>query len=290
MTIGKEINRFNFLMPELFLITLFTWILLLTAQTSCFASTVVIQWDPNTDADLSGYKVYYQADSSSIPYQGTGAAEGAAPIDVSNQTTATISGLDPAHAYYFAVTAYNTSGVESAYSNIVSVPELVSPEVSLTSPTDNETISGTISVDATASDNVGVTSVEFYANGHLLAATNVAPYSYIWDTELFVNGMYALSAKAYDAAGNVGQTGNVNVNVSNGLSVTLGDINNDSKVDIADALMALKFAVDLIQASPDQLSRGDVCPIVNGISAPDGVFDIQDALVILKVSVGLTYL
>jgi len=33
-----------------------------------------------------------------------------------------------------------------------------------------------------------------------------------------------------------------------------------------------------------------VCPIVNGISAPDGVFDIQDALVILKVSVGLTSL
>jgi hypothetical protein len=92
----------------LFFAIIFTWILFLAGQATCFASTVTLQWDPNTESDLAGYKVYYKADSSTQPLIGTGAAQGAAPVDVLKQTTATVSGLDPNHAYYFAVTAYNT--------------------------------------------------------------------------------------------------------------------------------------------------------------------------------------
>jgi hypothetical protein len=356
-------------------------VLFLAGQSTCLAVTVTLQW--GTSEGSTGYKVYYRADSSVLPFLGTGATEGTSPINVFDQTNATISGLDPAHSYYFAVTAYDAAGVESSYSNTVSVPELLSPTISLTSPANNETVSGTVSVNATASDNVGVTSVgfyvngelkstdtstpylyswnttslaagnytlmakandaagnvgqsadvtvtvvndiivptvavtsppnnatvsgsttisanavdnlgvtkvEFYVNGLLLAATNVAPYSYNWNTALFANVPYTLTAKAYDATGNVGQSSNLNVIVSNNLSPTHGDINGDGKVDIADALMALNFAVDLIQASPDQLSRGDVSPIVNGIATPDGMLDIQDALMILRAAVGLASL
>ena len=77
------------------------------------ASSVQLQWDANTETDLAGYKVYHNVASS--PLAGT------VPLDVSNQTTATISGLDPDKAYSFAVTAYNTSGVESSFSNIVTL-------------------------------------------------------------------------------------------------------------------------------------------------------------------------
>jgi hypothetical protein len=215
MNTGKEKRTEQNMISKLFFTMMLACLLFMAGQTACFASTVVLQWDPNTDTDLAGYKVYYNADSSTQPFQGTGATQGATPVDIHNQTTATISGLDPAHPYYFAVTAYNTAGVESVYSNIVSVPELVSPTVSLSSPANNASISGTVSVTASASDNVGVTKVEFYVNGALQATDTSTPYLYSWNTTSLAAGSYALMAKAYDAAGNVGQTSNVTVNVVN---------------------------------------------------------------------------
>jgi len=78
------------------------------------------------------------------------------------------------------------------------------PVVAISQPASAATVSGTVAVSASASDNVGVSKVEFYANSTLLAAVNVAPYTFNWNTSLFSNGNYTLTAKAYDAAGNVG--------------------------------------------------------------------------------------
>lgn len=101
------------------LITSFLSVLL---ATSAMASTVVLTWDANTDATLAGYKVYYSLVNTQ-PFAGTGATQGAAPVMIAKgTTTATLSGLDSTKAYFFAVTAYNTQGMESVYSNIVSVP------------------------------------------------------------------------------------------------------------------------------------------------------------------------
>lgn len=79
----------------------------------CFA--VTLQWDANTDA-VAGYRLYYGTEPTA-PFTGTGAVEGPSPVDVGNVTQATIT--LPAGAYYFTVTAYDSSGYESAYSNIV---------------------------------------------------------------------------------------------------------------------------------------------------------------------------
>jgi len=187
--------------------------LFLSGGSPCFASTVVLQWNAVTDANLSGYKIYYQADSATLPFAGTGSTQGASPLNVSNQTSATISGLDPSHAYYFAVTAYNSAGTESAYSNIITVPEMVSPTVSLTAPASGSSASGTVSVAASATDNVGVTKVEFYVNGALAATDTATPYVYSWNTSALAAGTYTLMAKAYDAAGNAGQSSTVSVSV-----------------------------------------------------------------------------
>ncbi|OFZ19110.1 MAG: hypothetical protein A2X94_10195 [Bdellovibrionales bacterium GWB1_55_8] len=96
--------------------------LLLFQWNAASASSVILEWDPSTDSDLAGYNVYYQADSSAIPFQGVGATNGAAPINGGNTTTYTIDGLEDDHVYYFAVTAYNSAGLESVYSNIISIP------------------------------------------------------------------------------------------------------------------------------------------------------------------------
>ena len=76
-----------------------------------FAADVTLQWDPATQAGLAGYKVYYG--ESSNTYTGS--------VDTGTQTSYTVTDLSEGKTYYFAVTAYGTTGYsESGYSNEVS--------------------------------------------------------------------------------------------------------------------------------------------------------------------------
>lgn len=172
-------------------------ILSLGMSTGSDASTVALSWDPNTESELAGYKVYYSAEPSTL--------EGSIPIDVHNQANASISGLDPDKSYRFAVTAYSATGQESPFSDIVTIAESSSPIVGITSPGNATSVSGTVVISASAADNVGVTRVEFYINDQLVATETTAPYTYSWDTTTQVPGVYTLLVKAYDAAGNVSQ-------------------------------------------------------------------------------------
>src|SRR5207244_920038 len=86
---------------------------------------------------------------------------------------------------------------------------------SITAPVNGATVSGTTSVTASASDNVGVTKVEFYLDGVLQSTSTVAPYSWSWNTTTAANGGHNLSSQAYDAAGNTGTSAIVTVTVNN---------------------------------------------------------------------------
>ncbi|ALC16184.1 hypothetical protein DSOUD_1405 [Desulfuromonas soudanensis] len=86
------------------------------------AKTVTLAWDESPETTVVGYRIYYQAGSSVAPLSGTGAVEGASPVDVGLQLSATLSGLADAQTHYFAVTAYDAAGNESPYSNQVSSP------------------------------------------------------------------------------------------------------------------------------------------------------------------------
>lgn len=76
--------------------------------------------------------------------------------------------------------------------------------------------SGTIGFSASASDNVGVSKVEFYVDGALKATDTSAPYSASLDSTTLADGSHSLVAKAYDAAGNMGTSSTVSFSVSNG--------------------------------------------------------------------------
>ncbi|GEM_PF-2163871 len=93
--------------------------------------------------------------------------------------------------------------------------DTTSPAVSLTAPVNGSTVSGAITISASALDNVGVTKVEFFADGTLKSTDTSSPYSYSWDTTLSANGTHTLYAKAYDASHNVGQSSIITVTVSN---------------------------------------------------------------------------
>ncbi|MBI5584658.1 MAG: fibronectin type III domain-containing protein [Deltaproteobacteria bacterium] len=73
------------------------------------AEQVTLAWDPNTESDLAGYRIHLGTASNA--YQ--------AVIDVGNQTSFTVTNLNRGASYFFSVTAYNTQGLESDYSNEV---------------------------------------------------------------------------------------------------------------------------------------------------------------------------
>jgi hypothetical protein len=99
------------------------------------AAQIKLAWDPSTDADLAGYKVYYGGASRTY----------GPPIDVGKVTTCTVPGLRQGMTYYFAVTAYNSSHNESGYSNeaygmlTLTAPETVLAPRVLSGPTSGVT-------------------------------------------------------------------------------------------------------------------------------------------------------
>jgi len=81
------------------------------ANVSNATAQVTLAWDPNTEPDLAGYRVYV----------GTSSGVYSAPTNVGNVTTYTVTGLQPGRTNYFVGTAYDSTGFESGFSNEVSV-------------------------------------------------------------------------------------------------------------------------------------------------------------------------
>ncbi len=91
------------------------------------------------------------------------------------------------------------------------------PEVSITSPANGELVSGTVQITATASDNVGVTEVEFYCGTSSLGKGTLSGgvWQLNWNTTTLADGTCVLTAKARDAATNEGTSAAVNVTIDN---------------------------------------------------------------------------
>jgi hypothetical protein len=86
-------------------------VLLALTGRPAIAGTASLAWDPVSDSDLAGYRVYY----------GTSPGSYTQSVDVGNVTQATITGLTDCTNYYFGVKAYDTAANEStSYSNQVS--------------------------------------------------------------------------------------------------------------------------------------------------------------------------
>jgi hypothetical protein len=117
-------SLFNSTQPWKLLLALYALMFFFTGF--CFAADVTLQWDSNTESDLAGYKIYYNIYSGE-PYDGEDADQGPSPITVdineldnSNNPEFTLTGLDEAETYFFAITAYDYEDLESDFSNEVS--------------------------------------------------------------------------------------------------------------------------------------------------------------------------
>ncbi|HAM36054.1 MAG TPA: hypothetical protein DCP85_09045, partial [Elusimicrobia bacterium] len=199
--------------------------------------------------------------------------------DLGNATSASITGLSAGTAYYARLRAYDAAGNVSANSAAVSAatlaaPDTTAPTASITAPTAGAAVSGAVSVSAAAADSVGVTKVEFYVDGNLKATDTSSPYSHSLDTTQLANGSHALLAKAYDAAGNVGQSASVSVTVSNSvppppgaptISGVSGNIINGSNITISGSGFGTKNP-----AAPLVWNNHEACAVGSDIVAACG--------------------
>ncbi|HWG55116.1 MAG TPA: S8 family serine peptidase [Gaiellaceae bacterium] len=101
------------------------------------------------------------------------------------------------------------------YSRFGGGADTTAPTTSITSPANGATVSGTVTVAANASDDVGVSRVELYVDGALHSTDSASPYSFSWSTSTVPDGSHTLRTRAVDAAGNAGTSATITVTVSN---------------------------------------------------------------------------
>jgi hypothetical protein len=77
------------------------------------------------------------------------------------------------------------------------------PTVRLTAPAGNiQTVGGTVTLSATASDNAGIASVAFKIDGEVVGKATSAPYTFRWDSTTVKNGSHTLAVVARDTSDN----------------------------------------------------------------------------------------
>src|SRR2546422_903173 len=139
-----------------------------------------------------------------------------AEVTVAPYTTSWNTTLASAGAHTLSAVARDTAGNTATAAAVSVSVSNIPPPVSITAPTAGATVSGTLTVSANATDNVGVVGVQFKLDGaNLGAEVTAAPYAISWNTTLAANGSHALTVVARDAAANTATAAAVNVTVDN---------------------------------------------------------------------------
>ncbi len=193
-------------------------------STQSFSGQISLAWDAVAHPEVGGYRIYYGQSSSHYT----------ASIDVGNQTSYTLSGLEEGKIYYFAATTYNTTGTaESDFSRPVqakvgvttTAPETGSPKLLLIDSATNQATGIVIQQGSTLYlDNLDVKqfnlalynypaatrSVQFILSGSLNMSRieDKKPYmlfgnrqgDYYGKSVAATLGHYSLQIKTYDQA------------------------------------------------------------------------------------------
>jgi hypothetical protein len=129
----------------------------------------------------------------------------------------------PDGALTVAATAADAAGnTTTSPATIVTVKnaDTTAPVVTIVSPASGSTVKGVVTAKASASDDRGVTGVAYYASGRLignatLTADGLWTLAFNTKTSVTPNGTYLVTAKAMDAAGNVGTSAATTILIKN---------------------------------------------------------------------------
>ena len=179
------------------------------ANGATVSSTISIT--ANASDNVGVASVQFQLDGANF-----GSLDTASPYSVSWNTATSSNGSHTLRAIAKDAAGNSTTSATVTVTVSNSNPDTTPPTVSITAPANGATVSGTISVTANASDNVGVASVQFQLDGANLGSLDTAsPYATSWNTATASNGSHTLQAIAKDAAGNSTTSASVAVTVSN---------------------------------------------------------------------------
>ena len=97
-------------------------------------------------------------------------------------------------------------------------PDTTPPQVTITILANNSTVSAIVNIQVQATDNKGISKVDFYIDNVLKFTDTSSPYAYSWDTSSATNAAHTLKVIAFDTSNNTSST-QVNVTVYNTASL-----------------------------------------------------------------------
>lgn len=191
------------------------------ASTGQTTTSIDLNWSSGTDdVSVASYNVYRNGQKiTNVP-----------------GLTYTNSALRYNTNYTYTITTVDASGNESPASGplaVATLPDITAPTVSLTAPPNASAKTLTFPISATASDDLDLNRVEFYADSTLIRTLTTAPFSFNWDSYAVHNGTRVITAKAIDATGNV-TSQSVTITINNPPPPLVGDVNGDHRINIYD--------------------------------------------------------
>ncbi len=180
----------------------------ITAPTSgaTVAGTITVAANATDAAGVAG--VQFKLDGANL-----GAEVIAAPYVISWNTSLSADGT-----HVLGAVARDGAGNIGSAARVSVTVDNVPPNVSITAPVSGAMVSGTITVSATATDDVGVVGAQLKLDGaNLGAEVTTAPYAISWNTASVSNAVHTLTAVARDRAGNTSTSSAVTIRVRNHL-------------------------------------------------------------------------
>jgi len=172
-------------------------------------SSGTLTWDPSPDIAIAGYHLY----------EGVASGTYTNVLDVGKVTMATVSNLVNGVTYFFVVTAYDTNGTESGFSDEVNytVPLLTitPPKLVMTLPLNGAVYSPPATINFAARvfpSGHTINQVQFYNGAALLGVSTSPPYGFSWQNVGV--GTYSLSTWVVYDSSRVATSGVVTVSVA----------------------------------------------------------------------------
>jgi len=173
----------------------------------------------------------FSASPSSISFGGSStlswSVSGATTLSIDQGVgvvTGTSKSVSPTLTATYTLTATNTNGSSVAQTTVtVNLnPDITPPTVTLTSPTSNQTVSGSITLSASASDPVvagqvtsGLFQTSILVDTTVYATSSTGSLSQPLDTTTLTNTTHTITARAQDNAGNITTTSAITITVNN---------------------------------------------------------------------------
>jgi len=163
-------------------------------------------------------------------------------------------GKDP----YYGYGRINAEAAIKLATGTITPPKDTTPPVVTLSSTATGPVAGTVEVQATAVDNIGVTSVNLFVNGTLFGSLTTPPYIFSINTTNLNNGDAVIKATAVDAEGNIGESSSINLTVFNDKTppviTVISPVNNTN--------LGINAAITLYSTATDNLGTAGITQTV----------------------------